>query len=439
MSPAFSGLQRLFLIFLALWLGLLVWWMNLSMERLEAHNDPRLPFGVISTSKGIVAQDFSYQLLFFRGIRDRLASRVYTMAGQEKLLRQELPGIDSGMSHAYSPVAFILMLPLLGLPGSGSYLVYTVLVTIGIFLLFQFDLFPRAKSFFQLIALLICVTSVCIWADFAAGQSALLTTSLLGAFWVVLRRNAQRSLSSDLLVAVLFWALCLKPSVAIIPLFLLLGARAWRAFEIGLLLILITWFCVADHYGGRWIGLRDYAFLLNNYHNGGMGDFMRRGHQSAVSLGATASIFSLERNLLLVAGVSLLFLRWSRRLNASEHFQAMLGIFLLFSPYLLPSEDWILCLLVVEGSFFQTRNAVQAGIKLLLLAAILDLRFPLVGFDVVFSLKCLLAAWMLWETVSVRSRAGLKMEPTPRKLASLDRARHRFFGSHFTSFMRPDP
>jgi hypothetical protein len=410
-QPISSGSRRLCLIFLFLWLGLLVGWMNLSMDRLEKTNDPRLPFGVISTSKGIVAQDFSYQMLFFRGIRDRLASRVYTMAGQEKLLRQELPGIDSGMSHAYSPVAFVLMLPLLSLPGAGGYFVYTVLVAGGIFLLFQRGLLPRADSFFQLIALLICVTSVCVWADFAAGQSALLTTSLLGALWLILRRETERSVAADLLGAVLFWALCLKPSVAIVPLFLLLGARAWRALVIGILLLLSTWTLLAGHYGGWWTGLCDYAHLLNNYHNGGMGDFMRRGHQSAVSLGATASIFFLERNLLLVSCLALLFLRWSQRLSASEHFLAMLGVFLLFSPYLLPSEDWILCLLVVEGSFFKTTNAVQAAMRLLLLAAILDLRFPLVGFDVVFPLKCLLAAWMLYEAVIDRLSEN---EPSPQ-------------------------
>ena len=295
MAPATSGSRHLFHIFLGLWLALLVAWMNLSMERLEETNDPRLPFGVISTPAGIVAQDFSYQMLFFRSIRDRLVPRIYTMAGQEQLMRQELPRINSGMSHAYSPVAFVLILPLLALPAAYSYLAYIVLVAIGILLLFRFSLLPRVDSLFQLAALLICVTSVCVWADFAAGQSALLTTSLLGALWAILRREDQRGIGLDFIVAILFWALCLKPSVAIIPFFLLLGDRAWRALSIGVFLLLATWIFTADRYGGWLTGLRDYSFLLNHYHNGGMGDFMRRGHQKQRSAWSTTAFALFPR------------------------------------------------------------------------------------------------------------------------------------------------
>jgi hypothetical protein len=410
METSFSGLRPLFLIFLCLWLGLLVWWMNLSMDRLERTNDPRLPFGVIATPKGIYAQDFSYQMLFFRGIRDRVTARIYTMTGQEQLMRRELPEIDSGMSHAYSPVAFVLALPLLDLPRADSYFAYLILVAVGIILLFRFELLPRAASPFQFMALLVCVMSVCVWADFAAGQSALLTTSLVGALWMVLRHETERRMGYDLLAALLFWTLCLKPSVAIIPFFLLMGERRWRAFWIAVLLLLMTWLFTANLYGGWWTGLRDYAFLLNHYHNGGMGDFMRRGHESAVGMTTTAAVFFIKRNLLLISGISFVFLRWFGRLTGSELFQALIGVFLLFSPYLLPSEDWILCLVVVENAFFKTKNALVALLRLLLLAAILDLRFPLVSFDAGFQLKCILGGWMLYEAVAERRLAKKSAE-----------------------------
>ncbi len=99
----------------------------------------------------------------------------------------------------------------------------------------------------------------------------------------------------------------------------------------------------------------------------------------------------------------LIVLRWTRRISGSEQFQGMVWIFLLFSPYLLPSEDWILCLLIVEGPFFYSGISFAAAAKLLLVFGILDLRAGLtIPVSVNFPLKCLLFAWIFFELIRRR-------------------------------------
>jgi hypothetical protein len=78
-------------------------------------------------------------------------------------------------------------------------------------------------------------------------------------------------------------------------------------------------------------------------------------------------------------------------------------VFLIFSPYLLPSELWLIVLLVVEGPFFRAQPLLPALLKLLLLAAVLDLRDGMaLPVDVNYPLKCLFAAWMVFEAVRQR-------------------------------------
>jgi hypothetical protein len=92
-----------------------------------------------------------------------------------------------------------------------------------------------------------------------------------------------------------------------------------------------------------------------------------------------------------------------RRISASEQFQGTVWAFLLFSPYLLPSENWIICLLVVEGSFFQSRNPAAIAGKLLLLCGVLNLRSGMAfSWPADAYLKWLLFAWIVVEWLLAR-------------------------------------
>ena len=400
-----------FMAGLVVWIILLTVWMNLLLARLQAASDPHLPAGVITLPNGQTAvQDFSYQMLFFRGIRDHEITRPYRMADQETFFRREVPSASSGMTHAYSPVAFVLALPLIATPGLGAYLIYTAASGLGILLLFRFWLLPRANSLPQLAALAVCALSVCLVFGFEVGQSAIFTTTLVGALWALLQRHPDRAWGTDLLLALLLWALCLKPSVTIVPVMLLLAARAWRPLILGVAFLFVTWTLTCGHYGGWWIGLQDYSQLLNHYNNAGMSSFLRRGAQSVASFHLTEIFFSVNRALLLGLSIALLLLRWLGRISASEHFQGTVCVFALFSPYFLPSELWILVLIVAEGPFFRAQSLPLAAAKLLLLAAVLDLRDGMaLPVDVNYPLKCLLAAWILFTNSSAptaRSSSG---------------------------------
>jgi hypothetical protein len=413
-----QAVKRVFPGFLCVWFALVVFSVNHGMAALQSGSPKNAPFGIFTVPNGgTYAQDFSYNMLYFDGIRDHQIERPYRMADQEKFMRHLLPEYPTGMTHAYSPVAFVLAQPLLWFSGSERYLIYTVLCAAGLLLLYQYVLLTRADALSQLGALAIAATSVCLIITFKLGQSALLTTALLGAFWALLRNRENTSpLKVDLPVALLFWALCLKPSVAIIPVMLLLGAQAWRPLALGGAFLLVTWSCVSGYYGGWWIGLSDYSHLLNHYNGSEMTSFMQRPYDSpgrsylAVLVDRFSSqLFSLERTLILVTSALFLLLRWTRRITGSEHFQGMIGAFLLVSPYLLPSEDLILCLLAVEGPFFRTGKPLVRWGKIMVLLGILDLRggvtFPV---DLNYPLRAVLFGWMLFEALRARRKNAIE-------------------------------
>ncbi|MCE0483714.1 MAG: hypothetical protein LV479_05695 [Methylacidiphilales bacterium] len=398
-SPRLNNLRRAVFLLLCLWFAILVVGANLVLAKLQAASDPGLPFGISSAHGAVYAQDFSYNMLYFHGIKDRLVPRPYRLEDQEAMMRQILPGITSGMSHAYSPVAFVLVQPLLLVSGQKAYLIYTILCGLSALALYYFYLLPRVEVPVQFYALTIC--AICVWVVtiFAVGQSPIITTALLGGFWALLTaRPTQCTVARDLAIAVLFWALCLKPSVAILPALLLLGSKAWRPLSLGAALLLITWTALANFYGGWWTGLNDYLYLLNHYHNADFTPFMQRFSQSDDSKRFSAFLFSLDRGAIFFLGIALIILVWTKRITPSEQFQGTIWLFLLFSPYLLPSENWVLCLLVVEGVFFRKQNSVFSYAKLFLLMAIFDLRaqvtFPI---QVDYPLKCILFTWMFAE------------------------------------------
>ena len=398
--------KTLFLTFFAVWfLGQVVWWNN-PHSLFEQKRIHTLPFGFVwSPEGGVEVQDFAYNLVFFRGIWDHSVPRPYRMEDQEKLVRHSLPGMTSGMCHAYSPVGLILVWPLLQVSGAMANFLYDLLAALGIIICFYVYLLPRTTSLTQLCSLGICSVSICIMLAFGLGQSSLLTTTLLTAFWMGLQHSSrERSLAKDLFLALLFWALCLKPSVAILPFALLLGTKAWRPLLLGFFLLGVTWLVLAPLYGGWWTGLQDYAYLLNHYNNSDFIPFMRRdyvpGHDAE-----TRGLFALDRVTTEILTLVFIALHWFRKISLSELFQALIGIFLLFSPYLLPSEDWILCLLVVEGEFFRNSSRLAAVAKLLILFGIMDLRGgTIIPWSITFPLMCVLFGWIFLDALGKRIR-----------------------------------
>jgi hypothetical protein len=398
-----KGGRRLLFAFLCVWFPLIVFWVNIKLAGLESESTLKLPFGVfVEPSGNVYLQDFSYNMLYFKGIRERLVSHPYRLEDQEKLIRQMVPGINAGMSHAYSPVAFVLALPLINISGARAYLIYTVLGAIATLLLFYFYLLPKIDHPLQLYALSAGALGVCLFVAFQLGQSALITTPILGMFWAFLqKRNSVAGLPADILPAILFWALCLKPSVALIPFALLLGAGAWRILTMSMFLLLATWTFVSGYYGGWWAGMQDYIFLLNHYDNEEFTSFMQRGNDFPLAANLlnfdphlSADLFSFDRSLIMIINIALLFLRGSSHITASEHFQAVIWTFLLFTPYLSGCESWVLCLLVTEGTFFKSSQPLDAVGKFALIFGILVIGGMRWSADINILCKWLLFLWV---------------------------------------------
>ena len=405
-SYAPPRLRRLALAGIGVFLLALVAWLNRPGSELQSYKQAGLPFGCIpSPQGGYAVQDFAYNLMYLRGISDRVVAHPYRQADQVALIHHALPTASSGMCHAYSPVALLLAQPFLALRAPTAYLVFCLLAAAGLLLLYGLDLLPRADRL-QVYLLVICVVSVTTATAFAVGQTALVTTPLIGAVWWLLRREDRGAWRAPALAA-LTWALCLKPSLAVIPVALLLGARAWKELALLGLMLIVTWAALAPLYGG-WIGgLRDYAALLGHYYEAGMDPFMRdvftrhgdtgaNAFFSTLLPGHSGTFFTASRLLFLGATALLLALRWVGRLDASQHFRGMVWTFLMLCPYLLPSEDTIVALVIVEGDLFRARGAVRNIALVLLMLAVMNLRAGLTfPGQINFPLKCGLLAWMM--------------------------------------------
>jgi hypothetical protein len=401
---------------------------------LQKNGNRKYPFGIFVTpGGGLFAQDFSYNMLFLRGIHERRVARPYQMEGQVQMARLIIPGSQSGLHHAYSPVSFVLTLPLSFVSDFQAYLVDFILTAGAILLLVYFYLLPNASEPLQIGALTVMLPSVCTLTALAIGQSAMLTTVLLGAFWFLLRRRKQligSLVSLDLGLAMLFWTICFKPSIAVVPFVLLVGSQAWRALAFGFGLLLATWTLVCGYYGGWWTGLQDYVYLVNHYNDGLIPPFTQLTSQMPVENPAGDRLFAFNRDVLIASSAGLVLLHWTQRITISEMFQILLWVFVLFSPYLLPSEDWILCLLIVEGSFFKSGNVVTACVKLALMAVIFNVRANVGLTDrLAFPAQCILLTWLLLEIL--RSKyAGREVCPkpptSPRSSPNEARAKRKF-------------
>jgi hypothetical protein len=175
--------KRFVLFLLGLFFLALIVCLNRPGSELQAYRQTGLPFGCIPMPHGNYAvQDFAYNLLYFRGIQDQLVAHPYRQADQEKLIHHWLPSAGSGMCHAYSPVAFVLALPLLALFPAQAYLAYLLVSAACMILLCRFHLLPAARDRFQIYLLIVCFVNVTWVTAFAVGQSALMTTPMLGAF-----------------------------------------------------------------------------------------------------------------------------------------------------------------------------------------------------------------------------------------------------------------
>ncbi len=380
--------------------GFLIW-----PARPRTADGQALPYGArIAPQGGFIVQDFSVNSNYLRQIRDHAAARPYRLEDQESMFRRWFPLAGSGEPHAYSPAALLLSLPWLSLPPRAAFTAFTLLNVAAALILLGWGVLPRVKNLAQAAAVLVAFAGQSFLITIRIGQSSVLTTCGLACGWFLLRGG--RSVWRGLGAGAVLWALAVKPSAAVILLALVLGAQAWLALGTAVILTIFTWLALAGHYGGLGTGVRDYFSLLGRYYAAGMTPFMAGGllPQNCTNLnsfllclapGLGGRAFFLSRILFVgsLAGVTLL--RWAGRISLSAQFQALLLAFLLFCPHLGFTEDWVICLFVVEGAFF--REGAAPWLKAALVAAVVCLHG---GW--VFPAKLILSAWWLAESPACR-------------------------------------
>ena len=379
-----------------------------------------VPFGIvfIPGTENFGTQDFALHLSYLQQIWHQSVAHPYRLDDQEQMVKLWFPRMASGLPHAYSPVTLVMTLPLLGMTPGWAYFLVTLLNAVLLVLLTAFYLLPRVKNSVQAGALLAAFCGYVLFDIFLMGQTAIITTSLLAASMVLLKKRStdkgRWNLSGEILLGLLLYFMAIKPSVALILAALLAGERAWKPLIIAGFGFVLTWLLLVGHYGGVVSGLRDYLWILNHYCQADMTPFMRPGLVPGISTNLTscltilfpaqnAHIFLASRWLFEGLTLILLLARLMGRINLSTQFQGLLWTFLLFCPHLLVTEDFVICLLIGEGSFFRPDR--YAALKILLVFLLVNLVMGTwTTWPLFFVVKLILAGWWLMDLISTSSK-----------------------------------
>jgi len=420
MTPVLRRLRRwtyclvIVLASLAIWIAPKLW----SVQRPAG-----VPYGIvfIPGTDAFATQDFAYNLNFLRQIWHESVAHPYRLDDQEQMVKTWFPRMATGLLHAYSPVALVMALPLLAMKPEWAYALFTFFHAVLLVLLTAFYLLPRMKNTAQGCAVLASFCSYALLDVWSMGQTAIVTTCILAASAVLLQNRSWTGsllLRRDLILGGLFFVLAAKPSIALILAAMLVGERVWRPLGFAAIGLASTWVLLADHYGGFWSGLWDYAWLLNHYCQADVTPFMRPGLTPEISTNLTSfvtrlapgwneAVFHFSRLLFEGLIFGLVILRWSKRITFSTQFQGLLWTFLLFCPYLLVTEDLAVCLLAVEGTFFRPGLGAPFKILLVFLMVNLWIRGLVGGLPLFFPVKLALAAWWLADLIFLQRRPGI--------------------------------
>lgn len=374
-----------------------------------------VPFGCmpIAGSNGVGLQDFAIHLHYLHCIRDRQMEHPYRPGEQEQVVHEWFPTAAEGFIHAYSPITLVLAWPLLLVTPAWAFFLWTIINAALLLALTWVYLLPRMTDAVQGLALLMLLCSYAVLDTLNMGQTAIFTTCLCACGYVLVAGRSRQippALGTDLLLALVLYALGFKPSIALVIYTLALGQRAWRPVMIAAAGSALTWIFLAPLYGGYVDGLMDYNWLLGHYCIADVPAFFASSLSplGGTNLTSAATLLDPAGNGAAFHASRILFegllavvvvLAWSGRIRLSTAFQALIWTFLLFCPYLLLTEDLLLGLLIVEGSFF--RNGVGGVIKALLIVFVANIWIgTMVHFPLAFAAKLVLAAWWLAETMA---------------------------------------
>jgi len=360
----------------------------LAVDPLNIGNPP----GAYETNDDqTIVRDFHMHRAYIERIWKRVTDRPYTLTGQEKIFRDWAPRLPVGMPHAYSPTAAIIGWPFVFLlrDVQTSFFVFAGINLLGILLLYQFYLFPRIDNYYALAGVVIAGISTCVIGTVIVGQTSVLTTCALALTWHLLydvKRQKLRklTLSTELLLGLILYFSTAKPPMAIVFGAILLGARAWRAAALGVVLFAATALGMAKYYGGSlWVS--DYIYFLSHYYKAGMTPFFQNcfiyqiGSNPTDFLALTMGVPDADsaavfQPLCLTVSIFVILFAWRGMIRPATTFQLQILNLLLLAPYLRVSEDFLIVLLIAEGIVLGTQAKLVEWLKLFLLLCIWNSR-----------------------------------------------------------------
>jgi len=219
------------------------------------------PFGIELTDRSLQIQDFAGLMTFTRrAIRHgppdgrSLYSVEHHLAAAGDLAEQP---IQHAVIYGYSPTMLLVRAPLALLPSIGN--AYVCWVLLGGVLVFWMTRPPRSPIGLGVVSFL---TPVGAGAMFL-GTTAIASTALFLALADRARRGRQTWGGSDLLGAMLLWALTAKPPLALTAGAVLIAMRRWSIVVPALVLTLVTTLMATPWLGEGWIV--DYLTLVTRF------------------------------------------------------------------------------------------------------------------------------------------------------------------------------
>ena len=340
---------------------------------------PVTPGGVTS-GEGVPVQDFAYIFNYARWAATLRHTSPYSVSQHRRFLTAWLgPQIGSALCFAYSPMMVLLLAPLFALPTVWAWLVWNLVSAWTATLAVRSAIGANRSILLLRLAAFVDPTVV---SCLALGQTTLLTTGLLGILVLLAGRSTADESREVYGAAACVVCLSAKPPLAAVGVVTLLAAGRWRAVLVAAAACALVVAGAVAWWGGDFVA--DYIAMLGGYNLIDAPALFRAGlhPESMTNLrnvlvhtgwfddrqAARLSWIPLAVSL---APTPVLALRLHRAVPVQLACAASAMAYLLFSPHLSSTEDFLLLVVPIwlypfcHARAFRTLAALCLGTQIL--------------------------------------------------------------------------
>lgn len=314
----------------------------------------------------LVIQDFFYYISAFGAYWRGEIESLYDPRSYSAVLSALAGGvpIQGNLPVAYTPIGLFLWLPFALLAESSARLSYAVFLALSWSAIIGMTalLLPRKVSVYVLLAVVACISSSAAWYCAVLGQTALLSSGLLGML-LASQYASSRALRTTAAAAVIT-VLSAKPNLYVLGVLIpfIFGRRREALIGVGCSVLALAFSALAMEEGfvGRYLQIISaYTARLDPQFTGigySAGTTFRSAFAS-VLIDHTALTISKVMFMLLLGGASLISFRATDNRLRHMALVAVFAAFLLFVPYAGFYEDLAIVPLVVFAFHVSQRSA----------------------------------------------------------------------------------